>query len=253
MAYGFWGSRVPIGNYVFSKIVFIAVRWRIFSRQLKNGLKRLLRPKPACLINTTLTAQTMKNWLESGYEKLNIGGGPKNLDGFLNIDFVAHPNVEREVVANILDLSFVPTNSILQVHSNHVLEHLTDKQLVEQLKEYHRILKSGGLLSVRCPNALGMAYGFWFEPILEKDREAFVAIGFPKEENFGDPADKWVHKDLYGLCHCFWGDVGNMENQHLNIITPSYIRERIESAGFQILKMTKPEALSIVIVGRKCP
>jgi SAM-dependent methyltransferase len=251
MAYGFWGSKVPIGNYLFSKIVFLGVRWRIFSRQLINDLKRKLKPKPICLINDSAAAQTTKNWLDKGYDKLNIGGGLKNLAGFVNVDFVSHPNVEREIIANILDLSFVPTESISHVHTNHVLEHLTDEQFISQLKEYHRILKGGGLLSIRCPNALGMAYGFWFEPVLENDRQAFVSLGFPPDESFSDNADKWFHKDLYGLCHCFWGDVGNIENQHLNIITPSYLREHLESAGFQILKMTKPESLSIVVIGRK--
>jgi SAM-dependent methyltransferase len=251
MAHGHWGSRIPIGNYLFTKIVFTAVRWRLFSRRLANGLKRLLRRKPVFLANDCLTAQDMKRWLEMGYDKLNIGGGLRSLNGFVNIDFVSHPNVERELVANILDLSFIPTDSVSHVHTNHVMEHLTDKQLVAQLQEYHRILKNDGLITIRCPNALGMAYGFWFEPILEEDREAFVAIGFPQEESFGDPADKWVHKDLFGLCHCFWGDVGNLENQHLNIITPSLLRERVESAGFRILRMTKPESLSTVVVGRK--
>lgn len=253
MSYGLWGSRVPIGNYLFSKIVFLAVRWRIFSQRFINGLKRLLRPKPVCLINDCLTAQAMKEWLDRGYDKLNIGGGPKSLAGFVNVDFVSHTNVEREVVANILDLSFVPTNSISHVHTNHVLEHLTNNQLIKQLQEYHRIVKREGLISVRCPNALGMAYGFWFDPVLENDRDAFVAMGFPQDETFGDPADKWFHKDIYGLCHCFWGDVGNIENQHLNIITPSLLRKCVESAGFQILKMTDPESLSIVAVGRKMP
>ena len=251
MAYGLWGSRAPIGNYLFSKMLFAGVRWRILSRRFINGLKGLLRPKPVCLVNDASTAQAMKNWLDKGYQKLNIGGGPKNLTGFVNVDFVCHTNVEREVVANILDLSFVPTDSIVQVHTNHVLEHLTDQQLGEQLREYHRVLKSDGLVSIRCPNALGMAYGFWFEPVLEEDQQSFVEMGFPQEESFGNPRDRWFHKDIYGVCHCFWGDVGNIENQHLNIITPSYLRERIESMGFRLLKMTRPEALNIVLLATK--
>ena len=251
MAHGLWGSRIPIGNYLFTKILFTAVRWRIFSRRLTNCLKRSLRPKPICLVNNSLTTQTMKRWLDKGYDKLNIGGGPKSLAGFVNVDFVSHANVEREVVANILDLSFVPTGSVSHVHTNHVIEHLTDEQLIDQLQEYNRILRIDGLISIRCPNALGMAYGFWFEPFLEEGHDDFTAIGFPPEESFGDPADKWVHRDLYGLCHCFWGDMGNVENQHLSVITPSLLRECVESAGFRILKMTKPESLSIVIVGRK--
>jgi len=128
---------------------------------------------------------------------------------------------------------------------------LTKEQLEHQLKEYHRVLKDDGVLSIRCPNALGAAYGFWLEPILEQERDEFIACGFPADEAFGNPADKWMHKDLFGLLHWLYGDVGNIQNQHLNIITPSMIKSSVVEAGFNILKMANPEAVNIVIVARK--
>ncbi len=122
---------------------------------------------------------------------------------------------------------------------------------MSQLREYHRILKDTGLLTIRCPNTLGSAYGFWFEPIPEKDREEFVALGFPTDETFGNPADGWMHKDLFGLLHWFYGDVGNIENQHLNIITPTKIKSYVESSHFRIIKMADPEALNIALIAIK--
>lgn len=251
MTMGTWGSRLPIGNYLFSKCVFAGVRWRLALRPLLNAVGDLLRPRPVRLVNDDSTAEAMRRWLGKGYDKINVGGGPKNLNGFVNIDFVPHPNVEREVLANVLDLAFIPAACAAQIHTNHVVEHFTQDELDHQLREYHRILKERGLLTLRCPNALGAAYGFWFQPVIEDQQEAFVEAGFPADENFGNSADGWMHKDLYGLLHWFYGDMGNVVNQHLNRITPTKIRNSVESAGFQILRMTVPEAVNIVVVARK--
>jgi SAM-dependent methyltransferase len=234
-----------------SKFVFAVVRWRIAAQCLKNKMKRVLSKNTPQFVNERSATDVLGRWLDKGYDKLNMGGGRKVLNGFVNVDFVPFKGVGRQVTANILDLSFIPNACISHIHTNHVLEHLTKKQLWHQLKEYHRILKDGGLLSIRCPNALGVSYGFWFDPVLERDRDEFIAYGFPADEVFGDPADKWMHKDLFGLLHWFYGDTGNIQNQHLNIITPSDIKNDVVKAGFNILKMADPEAINIVIVARK--
>jgi SAM-dependent methyltransferase len=251
MANGLWGSRLPVVNFLISHFVFLAVRYRIINRRLKNALKRKLRPVIVQTANNQTTAKALEYWLEKGYEKLNIGGGEKKLEGFINLDFVEFPNIVRGVVANILDLSFVPNACVAHIHSNHVLEHLTQSQLLQQLTEYYRILKEDGLLTIRCPNALGAAYGFWFEPILEQKKMQFISLGFPADEKLADPADRWVHKDLFGLLHWFYGDMGNIENQHLNIITPTKMKTCVEQTGFNVIMMSDPEALNIVLIARK--
>jgi SAM-dependent methyltransferase len=219
--------------------------------RFRNRLKRIFSPEKAVLQNTPFTRQDFKKWLDQGYDKLNIGGGPKNLQGFVNIDFVKYPDAQRQVVANILDLAFIPDACVSHVHSNHLIEHLTNADLVKQIREWRRILKREGLLTVRCPSALGAAYGFWFEPVIESGRDEFVELGFPADENFGNPEDQWVHKDFFGLVHWFYGDPGNIVNQHLNQVTPSLLHDLLVAQGFNVLKMTEPEAINIVVVARK--
>jgi hypothetical protein len=253
MAYGTWGSRIPIGNLLFSWVVRLGIGWRLASRRLTNRVRRAVRRRPIVTVNNPSARQELERWLSAGYDKLNVGGGPKNLAGFVNLDFVPHADVEREICANILDLSFVPSGSIGQVHSNHVVEHLARDQLVAQLHEYVRILRPGGLLTVRCPNALGAVYAFWFPPVHETERAAFVADGFPAEEDFGDPKDGWLHKDFYGTLHWLYGDVGNVENEHLNQLTPSSLSELIRGAGLDIVRASAPEAINLVVVARKPP
>ena len=164
---------------------------------------------------------------------------------------MSHPGAEREVCANILDLSFVPTGCAAQIHSNHVIEHLTGEQIGSQLSEYFRILRPGGLLTLRCPNALAVVYAFLFTPVHESDREAFLRLGYPADEDFGDPRDGWMHKDFYGMLHWLYGDVGNIENQHLSRLTPSSLRQLVVTAGFKILLTSAPEAINLVVAAQK--
>jgi SAM-dependent methyltransferase len=247
MSKGWWGGKFPIINLFCSKFIFASMRYRILTCRLKNSF----REKKAVLVNESSTALVLRTWLDNGFNKLNVGGGSKNLEGFVNIDFVRHPTAEREVIANILDLSFVPSNSMSHIHCNHVIEHLTEEQLRHQILDYRRILKDNGCLTIRCPNSLGASFGFWFEPVLEQNRNEFIALGYPPDESFGNPEDKWLHKDLFGLLHWFYGDMGNIENQHFNIITPSKLKRYLEVSGFKILKMTEPESINIILVAKK--
>ena len=229
----------------------IALRWRLFTCRVKNAARQFVRPGGECVRNDPKTREALESWFRHGYDKLNIGGGRKNLKGFVNLDFLFFPSVERQVVANILDLSFVPGSSVSHLHSNHVLEHLTPEELTNHLQECHRILKPDGVLTIRCPNALGAAYAFWFGAILEQEREDFVAGGFPPDEDFGNPKDNWIERDFYGLMHWFYGDPGNVRNQHMNRMTPSVIVDALKEAGFLVVKTTRPEAINIAVVARK--
>lgn len=203
------------------------------------------------MINDASTKEKLMAFLNKGYTKLSIGGGKKNLEGFVNIDFAEHKNIEREVVANILDLSFVPSESITHIHSNHVVEHLSQHDLVRNLSEYKRILKKEGIISIRCPNALGVSYGFFFDIVPETDHEKFLKLGYPKEEEFYNPNDRWYYKDLYGFYHWIYAQTGNIENVHLNILTPTKLRKTVETAGFKILKMSDPETSNLVLIAQK--
>ena len=251
MSYGQWGSRFPVGNIVCSKMIFTMLECRLAWLRFYNSLNRIFSPPKAVLENNFSTQQSLMMWLKQGYNKLNIGGGPKNLEGYINIDFVAYPNVERQVVANILDIAFIPDQCVAQIHSNHVIEHLTREDIIHQLQEWHRILKDGGLLTIRCPNTLGVAYGFWFEPIIESQKDEFIKLGFPVDEDFGNINDRWLHKDFFGFIHWLYGDTGNLTNQHLIRLTPSMLCTMLVDQGFNVLKIAEPEAINIVVVARK--
>lgn len=244
-------GRFPIINFLLTNLFFFGIQWRLAYLRLKNFIKRSLKPTRYVTVNQPNLSVALGEYLAVGYDKLNIGGGRKNLHGFVNIDFIFHPEVERELTANILDLSFIPDGSISQIHSNHVVEHLSPDEFVDQLRQWKRILKPSGILTVRCPNVLGVCYGFLFPPVPEANRQEFLNQGFPDDEEFQNPLDDWYHHDIYGFVHWMYGDAGNPANEHLNLLTPTKLRKTIEGAGFEILKLTEPESSNIVAIAKK--
>lgn len=241
----------PFINIIVSNLVFLTFRYRRY--RLQNHFSKLAGKKKqtVVLINDSSVKDKLQLFLDKGFNRLNIGGGNKNFKEFVNIDFVSHSTIEREVVANILDLSFIPDNCIQQVHSNHLVEHITQQQFEVFLKDCIRILKSGGVFSMRCPNALGVSYGFFFDVVPETEHQDFLKLGYPAEEDFCNPLDGWYHKDLYGFYHWIYAQTGNIENVHLNILTPTKLKKTVEAAGFKILKMTDPETSNLVLIAKK--
>lgn len=68
-----------------------------------------------------------------------------------------NPDVSPDIVADMLDLSIIPSGSIDAVYSSHNIEHLYPYQVNTALKEFYRVLNETGYLVLTCPNikALG--------------------------------------------------------------------------------------------------
>ena len=84
--------------------------------------------------------------------KLNIGGGPKKIEGFLNVDAM-----EWEGITDIvMDLTKFPwkfaSNSIDEIIAEEFLEHIELRFIKPILDECYRILKSGGTMKIQVPD-----------------------------------------------------------------------------------------------------
>jgi len=246
----YFGSRVPVANFLLSKLIYGSFQARVKYLRFKNKIKEKKINKAVTLVNNEELRSEFNGFLEQGITKVNIGGGQYNLEGYVNIDFVKFPQVKNGIVANILDLTFIPDNSLTHVYSNQVMEHLTKDQLLDQFRQYKRILKKEGIISFRTPNALGVCYGFWFGQIPENNQDKFIKSGYPKDAFFYDPRDKWYHKDFFGLVHWIYADAGNIRNQHLSIFTPTKIKNYLQESGFEILEMTEPETSQIIVIAK---
>ena len=75
--------------------------------------------------------------------KLDIGGGDHPIEGFVNID--------RKVGKEAFPLEYAD-ESVDEIHASHILEHFSYADAKIALKEWHRVLKPGGIMRIAVPD-----------------------------------------------------------------------------------------------------
>lgn len=81
--------------------------------------------------------------------KLHLGCGNNIREGYINVDqYVSAPTILN---ANVFDLPF-ESNTVDEIFTEHMLEHLSKYEVPLALKEWARVLKSGGKLLMNLPN-----------------------------------------------------------------------------------------------------
>ncbi len=96
--------------------------------------------------------------------KLNLGCGSTIREGYLNIDkYVSAPNIIQMDIFNLLFNS----NSVDEIFTEHMLEHLNKYEVPRALKEWARVLKANGKLVMNLPN-LEWCLHQWLEQPEEK-------------------------------------------------------------------------------------
>ena len=86
---------------------------------------------------------------QDGNIKLHLGCGKKHFDGYINIDL--SETSATDLVCNIKKLPF-EDNSVKLIETYHVIEHMPRHDLPIALKEWHRVLGSGGKLIIEFPD-----------------------------------------------------------------------------------------------------
>lgn len=64
------------------------------------------------------------------------------------------PAVNPDIVANIVDMPVVASASVDAIWSSHNLEHVFTHEVPLTLREFHRVLRPGGVAHVQVPDAL---------------------------------------------------------------------------------------------------
>lgn len=82
--------------------------------------------------------------------KLHLGCGDKKFPGYINIDIV--PTEGSDVLMDVTDLSVIPSDSISEIFMRHIFEHLYNDEQDKALREYYRVLKKGGNLTIEVPD-----------------------------------------------------------------------------------------------------
>jgi predicted SAM-dependent methyltransferase len=80
--------------------------------------------------------------------RLNLGCGPNALEGWTNIDSVAHPGVDH--VADLRE--GLPFDEVAFIYAEHFIEHLRYDDALSLMRECRRVLRDDGVLRLSTPN-----------------------------------------------------------------------------------------------------
>jgi predicted SAM-dependent methyltransferase len=78
-----------------------------------------------------------------------LGCGNRYIKGYKNIDLRKTKTTDL-----VLDIKKLPyfSNSVERIETYHVIEHLNRHDLIKALKEWHRVLRTGGQLIIEFPD-----------------------------------------------------------------------------------------------------
>jgi len=82
--------------------------------------------------------------------KLHLGCWHRNIPGFVNVDLCDMEHIDHK--SSIDDLSMFDDGSVSLIYSSHSFEYFNRKEAVKVLKEWGRVLKSGGVLRLAVPD-----------------------------------------------------------------------------------------------------
>ena len=82
--------------------------------------------------------------------RLHLGCGDIDHPGFVNVD--ARPGKHVHHVQGVERMDLFRDDSVALIYTSHCLEHISHRRVPEVLKEWHRVLKPGGILRVSVPD-----------------------------------------------------------------------------------------------------
>lgn len=159
---------------------------------------------------------------------LNIGCGPKYIEGMINIDGNIFRKKDMWLDVTI-GLPF-HNDCIKAIYASHILEHLNSRNIRKLLREFHRVLKPNGLVRIVVPS---LEY-------------AIQSYSLRETINLPDWPDKYISDggrfNNFMLCG----------NQHFLMFDFSFLHELLREAGFQKIIRTEKCSSQIFSVQHLC-
>ena len=83
-------------------------------------------------------------------KKLHLGCGERYLEGYIHVDINNFDHIDH--LTNVNELSMFQDNTIVEIYASHLLEYFDIYESLEVLKEWKRVLITGGKLILAVPN-----------------------------------------------------------------------------------------------------
>jgi hypothetical protein len=169
--------------------------------------------------------------------KLNLGCAKDIKDGYINIDVYDHPLVKK---ADARSLSFIESQSVEEIYAKDILEHMSNQDGRKAVKEWARVLKTGGKIFIQTINLDKQIEcyreGIW--SIEDLNYMLFAGVNWTDEESRCED----FHKCAYNI---------NLISQILlenNIVIEKYEFDQIDN----LLKINpRSHNLNLMVWGRK--
>ena len=115
----------------------------------------------------------MKIFLHVGCGSLNKSSclGFNN-DNWKEIRFDIDESVNPDIVGTMTDMKSVETGSVDAVYSSHNIEHIFPHEVPIALREFYRVLKEDGMVSISCPDLQSLGEAIAQDRLLETLYEA---------------------------------------------------------------------------------
>lgn len=134
--------------------------------------------------------------------RLHLGCGSRIFDGYLNIDGEYMKETPGIYVHDLLTPFDIEDNSVDEILSVHVIEHIMPDKVPDVFKEWHRVLKKKAFVAVEWPDLLKMCRYIVDDPsrLYSKDkrvRKRGVAGIFGNIARYQDPVmlHKWGYSE----------------------------------------------------------
>jgi predicted SAM-dependent methyltransferase len=165
---------------------------------------------------------TLKRYLAStDAPKVQVGSGLVHLPGWLNTDIING--------SYYLDISRplpLPTDTFAHAFGEHVIEHITERQGMQFLRELHRVLRPGGVVRITTPDLRKII-------ALYEDRNPTIT-----RANYARFLDNMTGKRHDRACQIFndymrlWG--------HLHVYDEEDLAAKMEEVGFVAVVRCEP-------------
>jgi len=151
---------------------------------------------------------------KDGKVYIHLGCGEINVNGFINLDIRPYSHVHY--ISPVEDLNIFPNEYADLIYASHVIEHISHNDVQKVLREWFRVLKKGGILRISVPD---------FDKVIN----IYLAEG----------------RNIMSIVGPLMGGQNHIYNFHKAVFNEGYLREILLLAGFQEVRVWKPEEVEI--------